>query len=133
MNSALSNARHSGESFTNYKARLKLAGRQVDAQLRGRIAHASTQVVQLPPFGTDTKSDQAVLAGYYRDIQQVFLPGGKEINIALTKGVTYRNPDRAVRGLRSYWRELRAVRKARAKDLFLPNPGKRDWAMSGVF
>lgn len=57
-----------------------------------RFLHVSSEIVQLPIFGTNPEVDRAVLAGQYRDIQQVFLPDGTEVHIARTKGVTYRKP-----------------------------------------
>jgi hypothetical protein len=81
---ALSNKRHPNESQDNYRARRTLVekqlcryleGRALNEYLKGRMLHVSTQIVQIPAKGVDSKIDEAVLRGEYRDLQTVFQPG----------------------------------------------------------
>jgi hypothetical protein len=92
MQNALSNARHPDETFKNYKARLKLVGRNIKHYLRGQMTHVSSQIVHLPAAGGDTTVDEAVRRGDYRDLKLVTKPDGTVIRVGRTKGVTYRRP-----------------------------------------
>lgn len=86
---ALSNARHPGEKFQDYKARLKLVGRKLKQYLRGRMAHVSTEIVHMPVLGADVMVDEAIQRGDYRDLKLVTKPDGTVIRVGRTKGVTY--------------------------------------------
>ena len=59
----LSNARHPGESFKRYKARRAGANEAVKRQLKGRMAHVSTQVAVIPDKLWTAEHDAQVLAG----------------------------------------------------------------------
>ena len=70
------------------------------------MRHVSTTPVQLPAAGVDPAVDAAVLAGRYKDLKLVTLPGrgrdmfgrpvgtGEQLRIGRTKGVSFRYPDR---------------------------------------
>lgn len=109
MNNALSNARHAGESFANYKARRTLVNKQLRRQLRGTFAHVSAQIVTLPALGVDPAADRAVIAGQYRNVSLITLPDGKEARRAVTKGVTFSY----VRGRAAHREAVLAERRAR--------------------
>ena len=113
MHNALSNARHPGEKFPDYKARLKLVGRKLKQYLRGRMAHVSTEIVHLPVLGADVAVDEAIQRGDYRDLKLDRKSDGTVIRVGRTKGDTFHNKNRDEREKRSYWRNLRAERKAR--------------------
>lgn len=110
---ALSNARHPGEKFPDYKARLKLVGRKLKQYLRGQMVHVSTEIVHLPAQGLDAVADEAVRRGDYRDLQLVTKPNGTVIRVGCTKGDTFHNKRRDERGDKTYWHKLRTERKAR--------------------
>ena len=86
---ALSNARHPGEKFQDYKARLKLVGRKLKQYLRGRMAHVSTEIVSIERDKVDAEATRAIVSGAWRDMQDVTLPNGTVIRVGRTKGVTY--------------------------------------------
>lgn len=113
MKNALSNARYPDETFKNYKARLKLVGRNVKHYLRGQMAHVSSQIVSVERDKIDPEAMRAIVYGAWRDMQDVTLADGKVIRVGRTRGVTYFNPIRFEREGRSYWYKLRTERKAR--------------------
>ena len=56
---------------------------------QGPMTWTATRIVRLPVFGADSQIDRAVIAGQYRDVQLVTLPGGEQIRVGRTKGKTY--------------------------------------------
>lgn len=92
MPNALSNARHPGESFADYKARRKIIGLEVKKRLKGTMSHVSTEPARLPIIGVDSQVDEAVLRGYYKDLKAVTMKNGEQIRVGRTKGKTYRKP-----------------------------------------
>jgi hypothetical protein len=88
---ALSNARHAGEKFATYRARLKVI-QHTQKRRPPHFLHAATQIVHLPVLGIDAQVDAAVLKGDYRDAVLMVTRDGKEFRIARTKGVPYRRP-----------------------------------------
>lgn len=89
MRPELSNARMTGEPFPAYQARRRAVNEAVRTHLAGRMAHVSSSPVVLPLPGVDSQADAQVLAGRYRDAKLVTLPGGKQIRVARTKGISY--------------------------------------------
>lgn len=110
---ALSNARHPGEKFPDYKARLKLVGRKLKQYLRGRMAHVSTEIVSIERDKIDPEAMRAIVSGAWRDMQDVTMPNGTVIRVGRTKGDTYHNKNRDEREDKTYWHKLRTERKAR--------------------
>lgn len=113
MHNALSNARHPGEKFQDYKARLKLVGRKLKQYLRGSMVHVSTEIVSIERDKVDAEATRAIVSGAWRDMQDVTLPNGTVVRVGRTKGDTFHNKRRDEREDRSYWRALRTERKAR--------------------
>lgn len=86
----LSPARHPGESFKRYKARRAGANDAVKRQLKGRIAHTSTQVAVIPEPQWNDEHIKAVASGKLIVTGTIVLPGGKTARLVRSKGITYR-------------------------------------------
>lgn len=89
---ALSNARHPGESFDDYRARRRVFnGRRVQLAAR-KMAHVSSQAVRLPAAGFNAVIDEDIRRGKLRDVATLFDTTGQPYRVGRTKGVTYRKP-----------------------------------------
>lgn len=95
LRNELQNHRGHAESMAAYRARRAKVNAAVQIHLGGRFAHVSSRPATLPVLRVDPRADEAVLRGLYRDMQVVTLPGGKQVRVGRTKGVTFRYPDRA--------------------------------------
>lgn len=100
----LLNHRQPGESFIDYKARLRFAQRMVKTHLNGKFIHVSSRLVNCI---AGDELNEAIRRG---DLRDVFETGrldehGKMRCIARTKGVTYVRTDRHSRKV------LRAARR----------------------
>ena len=90
------NHRMAGETFKAYRARLRTVAKAIKLYLKGRLAHKASTPAELPLPGVDSRADEAVLRGQYRDAVTVTRPDGKQIRLARTKGVSYRRYTAAV-------------------------------------
>ena len=99
MHSALSNARHPGEDFKTYRARLKAVALQLKAYLKGQFAHVSSQIVHLPMIANEAnlQFDEAIKRGLYRDVVRYTTATGEIMRVGRTKGATYRRPLREIK------------------------------------
>lgn len=101
LTSIFQNHRDIGESFENYRARLRHVNREIKQRLRGQLMFVSSSPVTLPMTTEDLKVDAQIEQGLLRDVRIVtppsgkrdrfgrVLPGSKQIRIGRTKGQTY--------------------------------------------
>ena len=85
-------ARAKGESVADYKARRHQSAAVIAGNRRGTMTHVATEPVQLPVAGVDSRVDEAVRRGLYKDLRVVTLKTGEQIRIGRTKGETFRHP-----------------------------------------
>lgn len=90
----LSNARHEGESFDDYKVRRLLMNRRIKQHLRGKFAHVSATVIRLDmPLCADDQ--KAVERGLIRSLCPPLVgEGGKLFCMGVHKGKSFAYADR---------------------------------------
>lgn len=91
MRNVLTNERHVGESFEDYRARRKVTAKVIKARLRGTLAHVSAKVGVIPEDAWTQEHVDAALHGKLVRMGTAVV-GGKAVNLVRDKGTTYRKP-----------------------------------------
>lgn len=108
MSNPLSNARHEGESFNDYRVRRLLMNKKIKQYLRGKFAHVAAPIVRVDwPMSADDK--KLVERRLIRDLCPPAVgEGGKMFRLGVQKGTTFAHGDR-----KAHRKAVLAERRAR--------------------